>query len=55
MTKKWNVRVSCMTASYAFTEYAQDENIAIENVKERVMPDMKNWNFSVSHIEGDDG
>ena len=51
--KKWNVRVWCMTASYNYdNEVASDKQIAIENVRARVMLDMKNWNFSASVAEG---
>ncbi len=53
-TRKWNVRVSCMTASYDYTEYAPNKDIAIENVRGRVMPDMTNWNFSAT-LDGDNG
>lgn len=53
-TKKFDVRVWCMAASYNFVEYAQDKNIAIEMVRGRVMSDMKNWNFSAS-LSDDNG
>lgn len=50
--KKWNVRVWCMVASYNYdNEVAPDKQTAIENVRARVMPDMKNWNFSASAAE----
>lgn len=48
VTRKWNVRVWCMTASYNYTEYAPTKDVAMENVRARVMSDMKNWNFSAS-------
>jgi hypothetical protein len=51
-TRKWNVRVLNMSASYNYTEYAPDKGTAIEIVKGKVMPDMKNWNFSAS-LAGD--
>lgn len=47
-TKKFNVRVWCMSASYNYTEYASNKDVAIANVRSRVMSDMKNWNFSAS-------
>lgn len=50
-SKKWNVRVWCMIASYDYTEVASNMDIAIENVRARVMPDMKNWNFSASLVD----
>jgi hypothetical protein len=41
-----------MTASYNYNdEVAPDKHTAIENVRARVMPDMKNWNFSASAAE----
>lgn len=64
--KKWNVRVWCMTASYNYdNDVAPDKQTAmticvsrqasrlagIENVRARVMSDMKNWNFSASPAE----
>ena len=49
--RKWKVRVWRMTASYNYTEIAQDRQTAIENVRARVMSDMKNWNFSASAAE----
>lgn len=49
--KKWNVRVWCMIASYNYTEIASDRDTAIENVRARVMEDMKRWNFSASPAE----
>ena len=56
MTKKWNVRVYCMTASYNYNnEVAPDRQTAIENVRTKVMSDMKNWNFSASPAEDVDG
>jgi hypothetical protein len=54
MTLKWDVRVWCMTASYNYTEYAPNKDIAIENVRAIVMSDMKNWNFSAS-LSDDNG
>lgn len=56
VTRKWNVRVWNMTASYNYTEYASTKDVAIANVRARVMPDMKNWNFSASLYDenGDD-
>jgi hypothetical protein len=53
-TKKWNVRVWNMTASYNYTEYAPDKDTAIEIVRGKVMPDMKNWNFSASLADDND-
>lgn len=53
-TRKWNVIVSCMTTSYNYTEYAPDKDTAIEIVRGRVMPDMRNWNFSAT-LDGDNG
>jgi hypothetical protein len=52
--KKWNVRVWNMTASYNYTEYAPDKSTAIEIVRGKVMPDMKNWNFSASLADDND-
>lgn len=52
-TRKWNVRVWCMFASYNYTEYAPNKDIAVENVRGRVMQDMKNWNFSASLADDD--
>ena len=50
--KKYNVRVWCMTASYNYNnEAAPDKQTAIENVRARVMQDMKGWNFSASIAE----
>ena len=64
--KKWNVRVWCMTVSYNYNnDVAPDKQTAmaicvsrqasrlagIENVRAKVMSDMKNWNFSVSTAE----
>lgn len=41
-----------MTASYNYNnEIAPDKQTAVENVRARVMPDMKNWNFSASPAE----
>ena len=54
VVRKWNVRVWCMTASYNYTEYAPTKDVAIENVRARVMPDMKHWNFSASLSDDDD-
>jgi hypothetical protein len=51
-TKRFNIRVWCMSASYNYIEYAQDKDAAIEIVKGKVMPDMKNWNFSASLADG---
>lgn len=53
-TKKWNVRVWNMAASYNYAEYAPDKNAAIEIVRGKVMPDMKNWNFSASLADDND-
>lgn len=54
-SKKWNIRVWCLTASYNYNnEIAPDKQTAIENVRARVMPDMKRWNFSASPAEGVD-
>lgn len=53
--KKWDVRVWCMTASYNYTERAINKEVAIENVRARVMPDMKHWNFSASLSDDDSG
>lgn len=54
--KKWNVRVWCMTASYNYNnEIAPDKHTAIENVRSRVMSDMKGWNFSASPAEDVEG
>lgn len=47
-SKKWNVRVWCLIASYNYNEVAQDRETAIENVRARVMPDMRGWNFSAT-------
>ena len=47
-TRKWNVRVWNMSASYNYTERALDKSAAIEIVRGKVMSDMKNWNFSAS-------
>lgn len=52
-SKKWIVRVWCMTASYYYTEVAASQDIAIENVRSRVMSDMKGWNFSASLANND--
>lgn len=44
-----------MTVSYNYNnEVAPDKQIAIENVRSRVMPDMKGWNFSTSPDEDAD-
>ena len=43
--KKYNVRVL-----YYNNEVASDKQTAIE-MRARVMPDMKNWNFSASAAE----
>ena len=55
-SKKWNIRVWCMTASYNYdNEVAPDKQTAIENVRARVMlSDMSDdgWNFSASPAEG---
>lgn len=53
-SKKWRVRVWCMTASYNYNEVAPNEEIAIENVRSRVMTDMKGWNFSASLADDSD-
>ena len=53
-SKKWNIRVWCMTASYNYNnEVAPDKQTAIANLRTRVMPDMKGWNFSASPAEDD--
>jgi hypothetical protein len=51
--RKWKVRVWNMTASYSYAEYASDKDAAIDIVRGKVMPDMKNWNFSASLAEDD--
>lgn len=43
-----------MWASYNYTEYASDSDLAIEIVRGKVMPDMKNWNFSASLADNND-
>jgi hypothetical protein len=53
MTKKWNVRVWCLTASYNYTVVASDEQTAIDIVRGKVMPDMKRWHFSVRPFDND--
>jgi len=45
-----------MTASYNYNnEIAPDKHTAIENVRSRVMSDMKGWNFSASPAEDVEG
>ena len=40
-----------MKISYNYTEYAPDKDTAIDNVRRRVSPKMKNWNFSATLAE----
>ena len=45
--KRWYVRVYCLFASYvAGPIYVDSKEEAIQDVRDRVMRDMKHWSFS---------
>jgi len=50
----WNVRVWCLSASYDYKQEAPDRDAAIKLVKNRVMPDMRHWHFSIRLADKDD-